>query len=292
MINLVKQGVLRNLEVHGAKAHHLAAQLCESAVAVHDGQVTVLVHMTLIAGLVPALTVDDSDCLGCTFRIFQVALHNLGATDENQAVATDGQFFHGVRVHNAELGSRQGRTHSTRLVAFQYRLVVVHEHVLGIHRRHRGGLCTAKAFENFQLELGTVKLAYVFANLFGAGVDAPHMTEHQRVYCAVHAPHTQERSGSNHDGHLELGHHAGHKPCICGVGACGHRDAVHQAKHGSDGESKSMEQRERPQEHVVRAGVQGAFTLLDVTHQIEVGQFHTLGPTLGTGAEDNRRHVI
>ena len=292
MVDFVEHGVFRNLEVHGAEAHHLTAKLCKSAVAVHDSQVAVFIYVALVAGLVPAFAVDDGYGLGGAFRVLQVPLHNLGATDENQSVATDGQLFHGVRVHNAELGSRQRRAHGTRLVALQHRLVVVHQNILGVYRRHGGGLGTAKAFENFQLELGAVKLSHVFANLFGSGVDAPHMAKHQRVHRTVHAPHPQEGARGHHDGHLELGAHTGHKPCIRRVGASSHRHTVHQAKHSRNGEPEGMEQRERPQEHIVGAGVQHTFALLDVTHQVEVGQFHSLGATFGTGTENNGRHVV
>ena len=53
-----------------------------------------------------------------------------------------------------------------------------------------------------------------------------------------------------------------------------------------------MEQRERTQEHVIGAGIQNAFALFDITHQVVMREFHTLRPTFGARTKDYRSHIV
>ena len=53
-----------------------------------------------------------------------------------------------------------------------------------------------------------------------------------------------------------------------------------------------MEQRKRTQEHVIGTGVQNAFALLNVTHQVVMRQFNALRPPFGARTKDHRSHVI
>ena len=67
---------------------HLSAYFCKTAVAVDNRQESVTVQTPLVAGDIPADTVNLSDDQSGLFRLFEIPFHNLRTADKDHPFLT------------------------------------------------------------------------------------------------------------------------------------------------------------------------------------------------------------
>ena len=151
---------------HALVGNHLAADLAETAGTTGNVNVTILVHVTDITGVVIVVLDDFSG----QFRLTEITFHHSSGTHLKFAVLSRRQFNSGVDVHDTGMDARQRTTDTARMITLGPQSV---NGVVEVDRHDRRQFSTAVTLNDVSAGHVAVTLGQFSTKFFRTGNAEP-----------------------------------------------------------------------------------------------------------------------
>ena len=262
--------------------NHFPADLAEAGKPSAERDITVRIHASDIARVVPAVL----NCLTGKFGFTEVALHNGRTFDDQEPFRIGGKRFPGDRVDDPGADARHGRSDAALLAGD---LAQIEHGIADVDRHDRRELGAAVTFDQSTFTFG--RLVETFSDIhpqaFRTGDSQTDFRENFRI--AASQIRLNERRRAEQDCHPEI--QAGFGHCIA-VERTGHINdfAADHQRHPERGiQTESMEDRKRAEDHIAAGPIHDVDKGIDIAVEIVVREHDALGDAgRSAGKEDER----
>src|SRR5579862_39416 len=264
--------------------NHFAADLAEAAQAIGDADEAIFINGGDVAGVVPAVVQN----FGGFFRLVEVALHDVGTSDEEQTRLVDGLNGLRFRIDGAQHNSGKRMANAAALGPHlaEERGAKIHS----VHSDDRRAFSAAIAFERPDAELVLEGFSDLSRQFFRAGNDVAEAAE---IFgSAALGVGAEKRGCREKQGDAVLGNESANGARIERIGMVNGADADGGGQAQRAGESKGMKKGQDAEDAVVVMQHEDLIELFDVGSDVEMGQQDAFGIAGGTAGKNNGGQVV